>query len=130
MSAIVPSTVASCVAGSVSAPAAAINPAKLPLVRGKPRYGCPVAQVGKFVAIGLNYADHAAESGVPVPKEPVVFMKATTCIQGPNDPVMLPRGSVKSDWEVELGVGSAPPRATSPARTPCSTWPAIAWSTT
>ena len=81
-----------------------INPAKLPLVRGKPRYGCPVAQVGKFVAIGLNYADHAAESGVPVPKEPVVFMKSTTCIQGPNDPVMLPRGSVKSDWEVELGV--------------------------
>ena len=81
-----------------------INQAKLPLVRGKPRYGCPVAQVGKFVAIGLNYADHAAESGVPVPKEPVVFMKSTTCIQGPNDPVMLPRGSVKSDWEVELGV--------------------------
>ena len=81
-----------------------VNPAKLPLVRGRPRYGCPVAQVGKFVAIGLNYADHAAESGVPVPKEPVVFMKATTCIQGPNDPVMLPRGSVKSDWEVELGV--------------------------
>ena len=81
-----------------------INPAKLPLVRGKPRYGCPVAQVGKFVAIGLNYADHAAESGVPVPKEPVVFMKSTTSIQGPNDPVMLPRGSVKSDWEVELGV--------------------------
>jgi 2-keto-4-pentenoate hydratase/2-oxohepta-3-ene-1,7-dioic acid hydratase in catechol pathway len=63
-----------------------------------------VAQVGKFVAIGLNYADHAAESGVPVPKEPVVFMKTTSCLQGPNDPVMLPRGSVKSDWEVELGV--------------------------
>jgi 2-keto-4-pentenoate hydratase/2-oxohepta-3-ene-1,7-dioic acid hydratase in catechol pathway len=81
-----------------------VNPAKLPLVRGKPRYGCPVSQVGKFVAIGLNYADHAAESGAPIPKEPVVFMKATTCIQGPNDPVMLPRGSVKSDWEVELGV--------------------------
>jgi 2-keto-4-pentenoate hydratase/2-oxohepta-3-ene-1,7-dioic acid hydratase in catechol pathway len=81
-----------------------VNPAKLPLVRGKPRYGCPVNQVGKFIAIGLNYADHAAESGAPIPKEPVVFMKATTCIQGPNDPVMLPRGSVKSDWEVELGV--------------------------
>jgi len=60
--------------------------------------------VGKFIAIGLNYADHAAESGAPIPKEPVVFMKATTCIQGPNDPVMLPKGSVKSDWEVELGV--------------------------
>jgi 2,4-diketo-3-deoxy-L-fuconate hydrolase len=77
---------------------------KLPLVRGTPRMGCPVAGVGKFVAIGLNYADHAAESGAPIPKEPIVFMKATTCIQGPNDPVMLPRGSVKSDWEVELGV--------------------------
>jgi len=77
---------------------------KLPPVKGKPRYGSPVARVGKFIAIGLNYADHAAESGLPVPKEPVVFMKATSCIQGPNDPVMLPKGSVKSDWEVELGV--------------------------
>ncbi|HWI84180.1 fumarylacetoacetate hydrolase family protein [Ramlibacter sp.] len=81
-----------------------VNPAKLPLVRGTPRYGCPVNGVGKFIAIGLNYADHAAESGVPIPKEPVVFMKATTCLQGPNDPVMLPKGSVKTDWEVELGV--------------------------
>ena len=81
-----------------------LNPAKLPLVRGTPRYGCPVNGVGKFIAIGLNYADHAAESGVPAPKEPVVFMKATTCLQGPNDPVMLPKGSVKTDWEVELGV--------------------------
>jgi 2-keto-4-pentenoate hydratase/2-oxohepta-3-ene-1,7-dioic acid hydratase in catechol pathway len=80
------------------------NPAKLPLVRGTPRFGCPVAQVGKFIAIGLNFADHAAESGVPAPKEPVVFMKATSCIQGANDPVMLPRNSVKTDWEVELGV--------------------------
>jgi 2,4-diketo-3-deoxy-L-fuconate hydrolase len=80
------------------------NPDKLLLVRGNPRFGCPVSQVGKFIAIGLNYADHAAESGVPIPKEPVVFMKATSCIQGPNDPVMLPRGSVKTDWEVELGV--------------------------
>lgn len=80
------------------------NTAKLPLVRGNPRFGCPVSQVSKFIAIGLNYADHAAESGAPIPKEPIVFMKATSCIQGPNDPVMLPRGSVKSDWEVELGV--------------------------
>jgi 2,4-didehydro-3-deoxy-L-rhamnonate hydrolase len=80
------------------------NPAKLPAVRGKPRFGCPVAGVGKFIAIGLNYSDHAVESGVPIPKEPVVFMKATSCIQGPNDPVMLPRGSVKTDWEVELGI--------------------------
>jgi 2,4-didehydro-3-deoxy-L-rhamnonate hydrolase len=77
---------------------------KLPLVRGTPRMGCPVANVGKFIAIGLNYADHAAESNLPVPKEPIVFMKAISCIQGPNDPVMLPKGSVKSDWEVELGI--------------------------
>ncbi len=76
----------------------------LALVKGSPRMGCPVSGVGKFVAIGLNYADHAAESGAAIPKEPIVFMKAITCIQGPNDPVMLPRGSVKSDWEVELGV--------------------------
>ena len=69
------------------------NPEKLPLVRGKPRFGCPVADVGKFIAIGLNFADHAAESGAPIPTEPIVFMKATSCIQGPNDPVMLPKGS-------------------------------------
>ncbi len=81
-----------------------LKPASLPLVKGAPRRGSPVAAVGKFIAIGLNYADHAAESGLPIPKEPIVFMKATTCIQGPNDPVMLPKGSVKSDWEVELGV--------------------------
>ena len=77
---------------------------KLPLVKGKPRYGNPVTGTPKFIAIGLNYADHAAESGLPIPAEPVVFMKATSCIQGPNDPVMLPKGSKKTDWEVELGV--------------------------
>ena len=76
----------------------------LPLVRGKPRLGAPVTGVGKFVAIGLNYRDHAIESGLPIPQEPIVFLKATSCIQGPNDPVMLPKGSVKTDWEVELGV--------------------------
>ena len=77
---------------------------KLPLVKGKKRFGPPVSRVGKFIAIGLNYADHAAESGMPIPKEPIVFMKATTCIQGPDDDVMLPKGSKKTDWEVELGV--------------------------
>ena len=77
---------------------------RLPKVEGAPRLGCPVAKVGKFIAIGLNYADHAAEAGLPVPTEPVVFMKATSCLQGPNDPVMLPKGSLKTDWEVELGV--------------------------
>ena len=81
-----------------------LKTANLPLVKGSPRMGSPVSGVPKFIAIGLNYADHAAESGLPIPKEPVVFMKATSCIQGPNDPVMLPKGSVKTDWEVELGV--------------------------
>jgi len=81
-----------------------VKVAALPLVRGKPRMGCPVSGVGKFIAIGLNYSDHAKEAGMPIPKEPVVFTKAISCIQGPNDPVMLPKGSVKGDWEVELGV--------------------------
>lgn len=76
----------------------------LPLVRGRPRMGCPVAGVGKFLAIGLNYADHAAEAGMPLPKEPILFTKAISCIQGPDDDVMLPKGSKKTDWEVELGV--------------------------
>ena len=88
----------------VLAKLAKIKTDKLPLVRGKPRMGCPVANVSKFIAIGLNYADHAAESNLPVPKEPIVFTKAISCIQGPNDDVMLPKGSVKSDWEVELGI--------------------------
>jgi 2-keto-4-pentenoate hydratase/2-oxohepta-3-ene-1,7-dioic acid hydratase in catechol pathway len=77
---------------------------KAPAVRGKPRMGCPLTGIGKFVAIGLNYSDHAAEAGMPIPKEPIIFMKASSCIQGPDDPVMLPKGSVKSDWEVELGI--------------------------
>ena len=76
----------------------------LPVVEGLPRLGSPLTGTRKFIAIGLNYADHAAESGLPIPAEPIVFMKATSCIQGPNDPVMLPRDSVKTDWEVELGV--------------------------
>ncbi|NIE84784.1 MULTISPECIES: fumarylacetoacetate hydrolase family protein [unclassified Burkholderia] len=82
----------------------ALDVASLPLVEGTPRHGCPVNGVGKFLAIGLNYSDHAAETGQPVPKEPVVFTKAISCIQGPNDPIMLPRGSEKTDWEVELGI--------------------------
>jgi 2-keto-4-pentenoate hydratase/2-oxohepta-3-ene-1,7-dioic acid hydratase in catechol pathway len=81
-----------------------LDPKRLPAVKGSRRFGPPVAGVGKFIAIGLNYRDHAIEAGVPIPKEPVVFMKAVTCIQGPDDPVMLPRGSRKTDWEVELGV--------------------------
>ncbi len=81
-----------------------INPETLPLVEGNPRLAAPIAHIGKVVCIGLNYSDHAAESGLPVPKEPIIFMKPTTAINGPNDPVMIPRDSVKSDWEVELGV--------------------------
>jgi len=81
-----------------------IDPASLPLVNGSPRIGACVGQVGKFICIGLNYADHAAESGLAVPSEPVVFNKWTSAICGPNDDVEIPRGSVKTDWEVELGV--------------------------
>jgi 2,4-diketo-3-deoxy-L-fuconate hydrolase len=81
-----------------------VEPDKLPLVRDNPRLGCPVSRIGKFIAIGLNYADHAAEAGMPIPQEPIVFTKAISCIQGANDPVMLPRNSNKGDWEVELGV--------------------------
>ncbi|MDR6625045.1 fumarylacetoacetate hydrolase family protein [Caulobacter segnis] len=83
---------------------AAIDPTTLPLVEGAPRYGCPVAGVSKFIAVGLNFADHAAESNLPIPEVPVIFTKAVSCIQGPNDPVMLPKGALKTDWEVELGV--------------------------
>jgi 2,4-didehydro-3-deoxy-L-rhamnonate hydrolase len=81
-----------------------IKPESLPLVKGKPRFGVPVQGVDKFLAIGLNYSDHAAESNMPIPKEPIMFMKANTSLSGPNDDVMLPKGSKKSDWEVELGV--------------------------
>jgi 2-keto-4-pentenoate hydratase/2-oxohepta-3-ene-1,7-dioic acid hydratase in catechol pathway len=77
---------------------------KLPLVRGKVRFGAPVAGTPKFIAIGLNYSDHAKEAGMPIPAEPIVFTKAISCIQGPDDDVMLPKGSQKGDWEVELGV--------------------------
>jgi 2-keto-4-pentenoate hydratase/2-oxohepta-3-ene-1,7-dioic acid hydratase in catechol pathway len=80
------------------------DPASLPVVDGSPRLGPCVGKVGKFVCIGLNYADHAAESGLKVPPEPVVFMKATSAICGPDDEVEIPRGSEQTDWEVELGV--------------------------
>ena len=76
----------------------------LPLVRGTPRLGVPLTGTRKFIGIGLNYADHAAETGAPIPKEPIIFMKAITCLNGPDDPITLPQGSKKTDWEVELGV--------------------------
>ncbi|PYE88026.1 fumarylacetoacetate hydrolase family protein [Phyllobacterium leguminum] len=97
------------IAGAVLAPDALallgqIDPESLPLVSGSPRLGPCVAGTGKFICIGLNYADHAAESGLAVPPEPVIFMKATSAIVGPNDDIVIPRGSQKTDWEVELGI--------------------------
>lgn len=81
-----------------------IRPESLPLVRGNPRFGVPYTGISKFVAIGLNYMDHAHEAGLQIPTEPVIFMKATTCISGPNDDIVQPRGSTKLDYEVELGI--------------------------
>ena len=97
------------IAGSALDPAslatlARLDPTSLPLVTGSPRIGACVGQVGKFICIGLNYADHAAESGMAVPSEPVIFNKWTSAINGPNDDVQIPRDSKKTDWEVELGV--------------------------
>jgi 2-keto-4-pentenoate hydratase/2-oxohepta-3-ene-1,7-dioic acid hydratase in catechol pathway len=83
---------------------AAIDPADLPAVTGPVRFGVPFAGSRKFLAIGLNYADHAAESNMPVPTEPILFAKAISCLQGPDDPVAIPPGAEKVDWEVELGV--------------------------
>jgi len=83
---------------------AKIDPKTLPVIQGNPRLGACVANIGKFICIGLNYADHAAETGATVPPEPVLFLKANSAICGPNDAVIIPRGSLKTDWEVELGV--------------------------
>jgi 2-keto-4-pentenoate hydratase/2-oxohepta-3-ene-1,7-dioic acid hydratase in catechol pathway len=83
---------------------AKIDPKTLPKVAGTPRFGVPVNGVGKFIGIGMNYSDHAAEVGAPIPNEPIMFMKAITCLSGPDDPIQLPKGSKKTDWEVELGV--------------------------
>lgn len=85
-------------------PLRALDPEALPLVEGTPRIGPCVGQVGKFIGIGLNYADHAAEAGLQVPPEPIVFSKFTSCICGPDDSILIPRGSEKTDWEVELGI--------------------------
>jgi len=104
LSGVVPDIGPAQLTDAVLARLARLKTDKLPLVRGKPRMGCPVAGIGKYIAIGLNYKDHAEEAGMAIPKEPIVFTKAISCIQGPDDDVMLPRGSVKGDWEVELGV--------------------------
>ncbi|MCC7008998.1 MAG: fumarylacetoacetate hydrolase family protein [Acidobacteria bacterium] len=97
------------IAGEVLTPASlkrleAIDSESLPLVSGSPRIGPCVGAVGKFIGVGLNYADHAKESGAAVPREPILFTKAVSCINGPYDDVVLPRGSEKTDWEVELGI--------------------------
>ncbi|MSP50269.1 MAG: FAA hydrolase family protein [Alphaproteobacteria bacterium] len=82
----------------------ALDPESLPAVDGKPRLGPPVGRVGKFICIGLNYSDHAAETGAAIPKEPIIFIKADTALSGPDDPVVIPKDSKKTDWEVELAV--------------------------
>ncbi|QFT80235.1 Ureidoglycolate lyase [Roseovarius sp. THAF27] len=92
------------ISGAVLGALPKLDPEKLPLVEGTPRLGPPVAGIGKLIGIGLNYSDHAAEIGIEPPAEPVVFMKATSSIVGPDDDVVLPRGSTHADWEVELGV--------------------------
>ncbi|MBE2990444.1 fumarylacetoacetate hydrolase family protein [Sphingomonas sp. CFBP 13603] len=99
LSAVIPDLTVDAIAGLAD-----IDPATLPLVENAPRYGVPVAGIGKIVAIGLNYRDHAIESGLPIPTEPMMFMKPLSSLSGPNDPVMLPKDSTHSDWEVELGV--------------------------
>jgi len=83
---------------------ARIKPASLPVVPGRPRFGVPVSHISKYIAIGINYTEHAEEAKMRIPKEPIVFMKAISCLCGPDDNIILPVGSKKSDWEVELGV--------------------------
>ncbi|MFD1949389.1 fumarylacetoacetate hydrolase family protein [Sphingomonas arantia] len=104
LSGVIPDVTPATVTPDAIARLRAIGPTSLPLVEGDPRYGVPVAGIGKFLAVGLNYADHAAEAGLPVPSEPIFFTKAISCLTGPNDPVMKPRDATKLDWEVELGV--------------------------
>lgn len=104
LSAILPDLDGSALSPQSLARLAALDPQSLPVVSGQPRLGPCVSRVGKFICIGLNYADHAAEGGMAIPKEPVVFLKATSSIVGPNDQVEIPRQSHKTDWEVELGV--------------------------
>jgi 2-keto-4-pentenoate hydratase/2-oxohepta-3-ene-1,7-dioic acid hydratase in catechol pathway len=104
LSGIVPDITPATLASESLARLTAIDPATLPSVQGNPRLGAPIGQPGAFLAIGLNYSDHAAEIGAKPPREPILFMKGTHCIVGPNDEIRIPRGSAKTDWEVELGV--------------------------
>ncbi|WP_428926273.1 fumarylacetoacetate hydrolase family protein [Marinibacterium sp. SX1] len=104
LSVIVPDIAGDAIGPEGIAKIAAVDPSTLPLVEGDPRLGPCVAGTGKFICIGLNYSDHAAETGATVPPEPIIFMKATSAICGPNDPIVIPRNSEKTDWEVELAV--------------------------
>jgi 2-keto-4-pentenoate hydratase/2-oxohepta-3-ene-1,7-dioic acid hydratase in catechol pathway len=104
LSAVVPDIAGAALSPKALAKIAKARLEKLPLVRGKPRLGPCVGSVPNFYAVGLNYADHAAETGAPIPAEPILFNKATSCIMGPNDEVMIPKGSKKTDWEVELAI--------------------------
>ncbi|WIY26014.1 fumarylacetoacetate hydrolase family protein [Parasedimentitalea psychrophila] len=104
LSALIPDVAGAALSDAALDKIRAIDPSTLPLVEGNPRLGACVGQVGKFICIGLNYADHAAEAGMALPEEPIIFFKATSAICGPNDAVEIPRTSVKTDWEVELGV--------------------------
>ena len=104
LSAVVPDIAGAALLPMALAQLAKIKLEKLPLVRGKPRFGPCIGNVPNFYAVGLNYADHAAETGAAIPAEPILFNKATSCIMGPNDEVMIPKGSKKTDWEVELAI--------------------------
>jgi 2-keto-4-pentenoate hydratase/2-oxohepta-3-ene-1,7-dioic acid hydratase in catechol pathway len=104
LSGVVPDITADLLTPQGLAPIAKVDPSTLPLVAEPGRIAPPWRGMGKFICIGLNYADHAAESGLPIPAEPVIFMKTTSCVVGCNDPVVMPQDSVKTDWEVELGV--------------------------
>jgi len=104
LSAHIPDIAASALAPAAMKRLAALDPESLPLVSGKPRLGACVGNVGNFIAVGLNYADHAKEAGDPIPAEPILFNKARSCISGPDDDIVIPKGSVKTDWEVELAI--------------------------
>ena len=105
LSGVIPDiTAADADAGEPAAACAELDPSKLPAVASPGRIAPPWSGMGKFICIGLNYSDHAAETGSPIPKEPIIFMKPTSALVGCNDAVVLPQGSVKTDWEVELGV--------------------------
>lgn len=104
LSGVIPDLAGKALGSASLAKLKALDPESLPLVSGSPRIGACVGDVRNFIAVGLNFADHAAETGAAIPKEPILFNKAPSCIVGPNDDVQIPKGSVKTDWEVELAI--------------------------